>query len=132
MTGSSSPLVSRRSFVSWNFSSNLVANSILIPGNYQDGGLALWSALDYSLLCATSLSHPLHTHHWDPYTAYEFTTVGAGQEGGGVSFWMLEEDMGGKKCQLKVSEGWRVMKGDVTHCHCYVLFRSMSPKFLLI
>ena len=36
--------------------------------------------------------------------AYEFTTVGAGQKVGGVSFWMLEEDMGGKKCQLKLHE----------------------------
>ena len=62
--------------------------------------------MDYSLLGATSLSAPIHAHSWDPYTAYEFATVGAGQggggAGGGVSFWMLEEDMGGKKCQLKV------------------------------
>lgn len=36
--------------------------------------------------------------------AYEFATVGVGQKEGGVSFWMLEEDMGGKRCELKVSE----------------------------
>ena len=75
--------------------------------------MALWSALDYTLLAATSCPHPIHAHSWDPYTAYEFTTVGAWQQGkmggggggGGVSFWILEEDMGGKKCQLKVRVG---------------------------
>lgn len=67
--------------------------------------MALWSARDYSLLAATSLSHPVHDHCWDPYTAYEFTTVGVGQKGGGVCFWMVEEDMGGKECQFKVWGG---------------------------
>ena len=75
---------------------------ILVPGNYQDGSLALWSAWDYSLLAATSCPHPIHAHCWDPHTAYEFVTAGAGESGGGVCFWMVEEDMGGKKCQLKV------------------------------
>lgn len=61
--------------------------------------------MDYSLLCATPLSHPCHAHCWDPHVAYEFATVEAGPKGGGVSFWMLEEDMGGKKCELKVRKG---------------------------
>ena len=62
----------------------------------------MWKMWDYTLLVATPLSHPIHAHGWDPYTAYEFVTVGACQDVGGVSFWMLEEDLGGKKYQLKV------------------------------
>ena len=67
--------------------------------------MALWSSRDYSLLAATSLSYPVHAHCWDPHTAYEFATVGAGQNGGGVCFWMVEEVMGGKECQFKVWRG---------------------------
>jgi len=71
-------------------------------GNYQDGSLAVWGTWDYSLLVATSLSHSVHAHSWDPFVAYEFVTVGACDGVGGVNFWLVEEDMGGKKCQLKV------------------------------
>ena len=71
-------------------------------GNTQDGSLAVWSAHDYSLLVATNLEHTVNDVRWDPFTAYEFTTVGAGHC---VSFWMIEEDQqaGENKYQLKVS-----------------------------
>ena len=76
--------------------------NVLVPGNYQDGSLAVWGTWDYSLLAATSLSHAIHGHAWDPFTAYEFVTVGVWEGVGGVNFWLVEDDMGGKKCQLKV------------------------------
>ena len=63
----------------------------------------MWGTWDYSLLAATSLSHAIHGHAWDPFTAYEFVTVGVWEGVGGVNFWLVEDDMGGKKCQLKVS-----------------------------
>lgn len=61
----------------------------------------MWSSHDYSLLVATNLDYAVHDVRWDPFTAYEFTTVGSGQC---VSFWMVEEDrQGGEiKYQLKV------------------------------
>ena len=40
-------------------------------------------------------------------------TVGVGERGGGVSFWMVQEDMGGKKCQLKVCRGRERKEGGV-------------------
>lgn len=105
MTDSCSPLVRMGvgRCLEFHSGSKIPTVVISIPGNYQDGNLSLWSVWDYSLVAATSLSCPIHAHHWDLHTAYEFTTVGVGQKMGGVSFWMVEEDMAGKKCQLKVS-----------------------------
>ncbi len=57
----------------------------------------MWSTHDYSLLTATSLNHSVHQAAWDPLTAYELTTVGAG-----IRFWLLEEDRRAKTCALKV------------------------------
>ena len=59
----------------------------------------MWSSDDYSLLTATNLSQAAHELQWDPSTAYEFATVGAG---GSVIFWLLEEELGGRGCKLKV------------------------------
>ena len=64
--------------------------------------MAIWSMYDYTLLAAASLSYPVHSHCWDPHIAYELATVGAGNKGGGVSFWIVEDNMGGKKCELQV------------------------------
>ena len=68
-------------------------------GTFQENALAIWSSVDYSLLTATNLSLAAHELRWDPSTAYEFTTVGAG---GSVIFWLLEEEPGGRGCKLKV------------------------------
>ena len=63
----------------------------------MDGTVAVWSSHDYSLLSATTLNQPIHEARWDPHVAYEFTSVGAG-----LRFWLVEEDRGGRTCELKV------------------------------
>lgn len=69
-------------------------------GTYKDGAVAVWSTHDYSLLSATSVDHAIHRAVWDPHTAYEFTSVGAG-----LRFWLVKEDRGGRTCELKVCDG---------------------------
>ena len=49
-------------------------------------------------MTATSTSVPCHELDWDPYTAYEFVTVGTEMN---VCFWLMEESAG--KHELKVS-----------------------------
>ena len=72
----------------------------LHTGTYLDGTLAVWSTHDYSLLTATTLDHPVHQAGWDPHTAYELTSVG-----GGLRFWLVEEDRSRRTCELKVGTG---------------------------
>ena len=69
-------------------------------GTYKDNTVAMWSTHNYSLLSATTLDHPVHEAKWDPYVAYEFTSVGTN-----IKFWLVEEDSGGKTCELKVCGG---------------------------
>ncbi|CAI8047359.1 WD repeat-containing protein 90 [Geodia barretti] len=64
---------------------------LLSLGDYHDNSLAVWSTYDYSLGVATSLSLPAHHLLWDPHTAYEFVSVGAGMS---LCFWILEEGTG--------------------------------------
>ena len=68
----------------------------------------MWTTRDYTLLIASSLSHHVHELRWDPFTAYEFVTVGTGPS---VAFWLLEEGEGGRgevgekmACRLRVHE----------------------------
>ena len=63
-------------------------------GDYHDNSLAVWSGGDFALLASSHLPWPVHELCWDPFTAYEFTTVGAGPS---ICFWLLmvEDDVGG-------------------------------------
>lgn len=68
-------------------------------GTFQENTLALWSSQDYSLLTASTLASAVHEVQWDPYTAYEFTAVGAKAS---ISFWVVEEEMREGRYQMKV------------------------------
>ena len=68
-------------------------------GTFQENTLALWSSQDYSLLTASTLTSAVHEVQWDPYTAYEFTAVGAKAS---ISFWVVEEEMREGRYQMKV------------------------------
>ena len=69
----------------------------LCVGDYWDNSLAVWSAYDYSMVAATTITGPAHQLAWDPYTAYEFVSVGAEMM---VCFWIMEE--GTRTHELKV------------------------------
>lgn len=70
---------------------------LLYIGTYKDNTVAVWSTHNYSLLSATTLDHSVHEAKWDPFVAYEFASVGTN-----IKFWLVEEDGGGKTCELKV------------------------------
>ena len=67
-------------------------------GDHLNPSMAVWSTRDYSLLSVTAPSSPVHDACWDPFTAYELATVGAG---GHVAFWLLEQKRG-REIELKV------------------------------
>ncbi|XP_064594375.1 WD repeat-containing protein 90-like isoform X2 [Liolophura sinensis] len=61
---------------------------LLSVGDYRDCSVVVWSTYDYTVLTQSTAAKPIHEVRWDPYTANEFASVGAG---GNLLFWLLDE-----------------------------------------
>jgi len=84
----------------------------MMPGDYQESVLAVWSTENYQLLAATAThTGPILDITWDPHVAYECVSCGCGPS---LCFWLVEETI---KDEMKLN----VSNVDVIGGLCYEL-----------